>query len=255
MKYPALLFVPAICFLLITPTDAQQNRFQQVEKPFVVGFAPFSLILPSGKLNLRGEWAYAGNKSLSLLVSIPRPTPAPLFVGNKFDLADETTTTVNRFTSFGAVLEHRFYLGGNAPRGFYLAPYSRYNNFSLERSTMERGTQESGTQYTTTVKGAVGGFGFGGAAGVQFRIGDFLTLDATLAGIDFKWMNGTFTYKTDNPETDLNAFRDQVQEAVGDIPFIGSKLVAAIDGNAVKVRTPGLVMPAYRFNLTVNYSF
>ena len=153
------------------------------------------------------------------------------------------------------MLEHRFYLGGNAPRGVYLAPYSRYNNFSLERSTQERGTQESGTQYTTTVKGAVGGFGFGGAAGVQFRIGDFLTLDATLAGIDFKWMNGTFTYKTDNPETDLNAFRDQVQEAVGDIPFIGSKLVAAIDGNAVKVRTPGLVMPAYRFNLTVNYSF
>jgi len=250
MKYTALLFTLAICLSLTTETTAQQNRRNEVEKPFVVGFAPFSLILPSGKVNLHSEWAYAGNKSLSLLVSIPRPTTAPGLIGDKFDLDNQTSTSVNKYTSFGAVLEHRFYLGENAPRGFYLAPYSRYNNFSLERST-----QESGSTYTTSIKGAIGGFGFGGAAGVQFRIGDFLTLDATLAGLDLKWMKGTFTYKTDNPEADLTAFRDQVQETVGDIPFIGSKLTAAIDGNAIKVRTPGMLVPGYRFNLTINYAF
>lgn len=229
---------------------AQQYRYQPAENAYAIGLAPFSLLLPGGKVNVRGEWAYAANRSLSLLVSIPRPTPAPGLVGNNFDLETNVSTSSNRFTAFGATLEHRFYLGQSAMRGFYLAPYGRYNHFALERTT-----QNEGSPHKTTVKGAVGGFGLGAAAGVQFRLGDFLTLDATLAGVDFKWLNGSFKYSTDDPETNLSAFRDKVQETVGDIPFIGSKLAAEIDGNSVKVRTPGLLMPAYRFNLTVNYVF
>lgn len=251
MKFPPVL-LPAFlcCFLLTTEISAQQNRLQPAQQSFAIGLAPFSLILPGGKFNLRGEWAYSGNKSLSLLVSIPRSTPAPFLVGNSFDLDGDAAATVNCFKAFGAVLEHRFYLGKSAMHGFYLAPYSRYSKFSVTRTT-----QIDGSAFKTTLKGSAGGLGFGAAAGVQFRLGDFLTLDATLAGVDFKWMNGSFSYASDDPETDLSALRDKVQETVGDIPFIGSQLTAAIDGNAVKVRTPGLVMPAYRFNITVNYTF
>lgn len=250
MKYTFPLIAIAFCLLLTSEITAQQSRSRESERGFVIGFAPFSLILPGGKLNLRGEWAYAGNKSLSLLVSLPRPTPAPGLIGNNFDLTDGVTATVNRFSSYGATLEHRFYLGQNALHGFYFAPYGRYNHFSLERTT-----QTAGSQFSTAVKGGVGGFGLGLAAGVQFRIGDFLTLDATLAGVDLKWMNGSFAYASDDPETDLVSFRDKVQETVGDIPIIGSKLAAEIEGNAVKVRLPGWAVPAYRFNLTVNYIF
>jgi hypothetical protein len=250
MKSSALL--PALLFCLLQAADvsAQQVRLQPEQQTFAIGFAPFSLLLPGGKFNLHGEWAYSDNKSLSLLVSIPRQTPAPALIGNNFDLADNVDATVSRLRAYGATLEHRFYLGKNALHGFYLAPYSRYNHFSIERTT-----QNAGAPFKTTVKGAAGGFGFGAAAGVQFRFGDFLTLDATLAGVDFKWLNGTFTYSSDDPETDLAAFRDQVQETVGDLPFIGSKLAAVIEGNTIKVRTPGWVVPAYRFNLTLNYVF
>lgn len=246
MKSPASSLTLAFCLFFAVEIFAQQKP----EPSFAIGIAPFSLLLPSGKVNLRGEWAYAGNKSLSLLVAVPRPTPAPNLLGNQFDLEDDASTSVNRFTSFGATLEHRFYLGQNAPRGFYFAPYSRYNSFSLERTS-----QSTENQYKTTVKGTFGGFGFGLAAGVQFRLGDFLTMDATLAGVDLKWMNARFNYSTTDPEADLSAFRDKVEETVGDIPLIGSKLDVEVDGNAVKVRTPGLLMPGYRFNLTVNYVF
>ncbi|MBX2891381.1 MAG: hypothetical protein KF734_10665 [Saprospiraceae bacterium] len=251
MKFLALLLSLSFCLAAAIDATAQQ-RFSQHEHEhrFGIGLAPFSLLLPSGKANLHGEWVYAHNKSLSLLVSVPRPTPAPGFLGGKFDLEDDVATTTNRFTSFGAVLEQRFYLGKNAPNGFYLAPYGRYNNFSLTRTT-----QHADSPYKTTVKGGVGGFGVGAASGVQFRLGDFLTLDATLVGVDIKWLSGSFLYTTNDPEADLAAFRDRVQGTVGDIPFIGSKLVAAIDGDVVKVRTPGLPMPAYRFNLTLNYVF
>ena len=255
MKFPALLLALASLLSFSFNVTAQQRftprKTQSApEQRFSVGFAPFSVLLPSGKVNLHGEWAYSANKSVSLLLGIPRPTTAPGFIANNVDLDEEGDVTTNRYTSFSAIVEHRFYLGQNAPRGFYLAPYTRYNNFGITRTTIN-----ADNQYETTVKGTIGGLGLGAAAGVQFKLGDFLTLDATLAGVDFKWMRGTLTYSTDDPENDVAAFRNKVQEAVGDIPFIGSKLTPQIDGNAVKVRTPGVLMPGYRFNLTLNYLF
>ncbi|MBP6827724.1 MAG: DUF3575 domain-containing protein [Saprospiraceae bacterium] len=248
--------IPSLLLLLasVTGMQAQQNkRFhpnkgqQSTEQSFAVGIAPFSLLLPSGKINLRGEWAYADNKSLSLLIGVPRPTTIPGFLSDNLDLSDNEDVAKNRFKSFSAVLEQRFYLGQNALRGFYLAPYARYNSFSVER-TMKG-------QYETTVKGTVGGFGLGASAGLQIRLGDYMTLDATVVGVDFKWLNGTLLYSSDNPDNDLVAFRDKIQETVGGIPVIGSRLSAEIDGNSVKVRTPGILAPGYRFNLSVNYVF
>ncbi len=254
MKFQPALFALAFCIFGTTPISAQNNRSRsyddEPEQKWSVGLAPFSLLLPSGKINFRSEWAYASNKSLSLLVGIPRPTKMPNLLENNFDLNNEGKTIRNRYSSFGLVLENRFYLGSHAPLGFYLAPYVRYNHFSLARTT-----KAVDSQYATTFKGAVDGIGLGGAMGVQFRLGDHFTMDATLAGVDFKWMRGTLTYINDDPNNDAAAFRDEVQAAVGDIPFIGSKLTAAIDGNHIKVHTPGAILPGYRFNLAVNYVF
>ena len=108
MKSPALLFVLVFCIASISQTAAQQNRFrpqkkqQTAEQTFVVGLAPFSLLMPSGKVNLHGEWAYSSNKSVSLLVGIPRPTTAPGFIANNVDLDETGDATTNRYTSFGA---------------------------------------------------------------------------------------------------------------------------------------------------------
>jgi len=255
MKVQPILLTLALCALSATQIFAQNNRSRwsdddEPEQKWSVGLAPLSLLLPSGKVNVRGEWAYASNKSLSLLVGIPRPTKMPNLLENNFDLTGEGKTVKNRYTSFGAVLENRFYLAGRAPRGFYLAPYARYNHFSLARTT-----ENDKSNYATTFKGAINAVGLGGAMGVQFRLGDHVTMDATIVGIDFKWMRGTLTYSSDDPANDVAAFRDEVQKTVEDIPIIGSKLSAAIDGNKIKVNTPGVALPGYRFNLSVNYVF
>lgn len=254
MKLQPILLVIALCACTISVANAQNRRSswsdESSEQSWSVGLAPFSLLLPSGKINVRGEWSYASNKSLTLLVGIPRPTKMPNLLENNFELTDEGKTVKNRYTSFGAVVENRFYLGSKAPRGFYLAPYARYNHFSLARTT-----KEDQTGYETTFKGAVNGVGLGGALGVQFRLGDHFTMDATLVGLDIKWMRGTLTYSTDDPNNDIAMFRDEVQAAVEDIPLIGKNLSAAIDGDRIKVHTPGAVLPGYRFNLSVNYVF
>lgn len=254
MKIQPILLLLSFSVLFAQSAQAQNKRSRYYddapEQSWSVGIAPFSLLLPSGKVNVRGEWAYAANKSLSVLIGIPRPTRMPNLLENNFDLNGEGKTVKNRYTSFGLTAENRFYFGGHAPRGFYLAPYARYNHFALARTT-----QINESPYSTTFKGAVNGYGAGAAMGWQFRMGDHFTLDATLVGIDFKWMRGTLTYSSDDPNNDIAAFRDEVQATVKDIPLIGSRLSAAIDGDQIRVHTPGAVLPAYRFNLSVNYVF
>lgn len=249
----SLLFF-ALLFICQSDLRSQsRNRWSYEDTPessWSVGLAPFSLLLPSGKINVRGEWAYAPNKSLSLMVSIPRPTRMPNLLENTFDLSGEGKTVKNRYTSFGAILENRFYPGENALRGFYLAPYLRYNHFSLARTTE---TDETG--FATTFKGAINGVGLGGSLGFQVRLSDHISLDATIAGVDVKWLRGTLTYRSNDPNSDAEQLRQEVQEAVEDIPIIGNRLSAAIDGDRIRVHTPGVVLPAYRFNLSVNYVF
>lgn len=239
----------------LNSAQAQSRRYSNktsssADQHFSVGLAPLSLLLPGGKVNLHGEWAYADNKSISILIGIPRGSKAANWLSNDLELNDNDKVTTNKFHAFGVVAEHRFYLSQNAPRGLYLAPYARYNRIWLDHIT-----ENTESQGETKITGALSGFGFGGAVGWQFRLGEHMTLDATVAGVDLKWMRGTLLYESTDPDNDVVAFRDKVQDAVGDIPIIGSKLVAEIDGNSVKAHSPGWVMPAYRFNLTVNYVF
>lgn len=220
------------------------------EQSFVVGVAPISLLLRSGKFNVRSEWAYAENKSLSVMIGIPRSSKLPGWLAKDITVDENGKTTTNDFRSFSVIIENRFYLGANAPRGFYVAPYARYNRLWLTHTSQE--AEQAGE---IRITGAVAGTGLGAAAGWQFGLGEHMTLDVTFLGIDFKWFRGTLTYANSNPDNDIEAFRAKVENAVKDIPLIGSKLSPKIEDNKVKVHTPGWVLPAYRFNLTVGYAF
>lgn len=245
----------ALLFLLLLGVSAQAQRRTNYNntyddyKQFAVGIAPISLLTRFGKFNVRGEWAYANNKSLSLLASIPLTTRVPNVVADNVDVSEGTTIN-NEFTNLNFVLENRFYIGRDKPRGFYLAPYARYTRYDLSRN-LEKASNNS----TTTIRGTLGGVGIGGSAGVQFNMGPYMTMDITFAAVDVKWMRGTLRYKTNDPENDISMFRDQVQEVINDIPIIGNNLAAVIDGDEVKARVGGIVVPGYRFNMTVNFAF
>ncbi|MEI6412573.1 MAG: hypothetical protein WCR52_24485 [Bacteroidota bacterium] len=246
--------VALLCALFISTAGFSQRRsnYSESDAPeqaFTVGIAPISLLTGFGKFNVRGEWAYANNKSLSLLVAIPRRTNIPNYFSSDVSVVSGKSIT-NRFTNLGFTLENRFYIGSDEPRGFYLAPYARYNRYDITREI-----EKTSNGSTTKIEGALGGVGVGGAAGVQFRMGRFMTMDITFIGLDLKWMRGTFRYQTNDPETDIVAFRDQVQASLKGIPIIGNQLAAAIDGDHIKVHSPGFALPGYRFNMTVNYAF
>ena len=257
---------PTVCsalllllFTMASGTLAAQSRRgygrpsqRSNEPPFVVGFAPISLLTRSGKFNVRGEWGYAPNKSLSVTVGVPRRSKLPDWMANDIEVDENGAVTTTDYRALSVIVENRFYFGEKekSPRGFYLAPYARYHRLWLTHATVQPEPVEE-----IRITGAVSGIGGGGAAGWQFGIGDHVTVDMTFIGIDFKWFRGAITYSNSNPDNDVEAFRAKVEDAVKDIPLVGKKLTPEVNGSEIKVRTPGWVLPGYRFNLTVGYNF
>jgi len=77
-----------------------------------------------------------------------------------------------KFSGFGITPELRLYPGKNEDlKGFYLAPFVRYQSFKLETATIDI----SGMDYTA--KASYSSFGGGLLIGGQFLFGDLVTLD------------------------------------------------------------------------------
>ncbi len=146
-------------------------------------------------------------------MGVPRSSKAPHWLSNDITVDGAGRTRTDAFHSFGLTVENRFYIGSNAPQGFYLAPYARYNRIWLRIRpiTLKARRNKNRGRFRRRL-------GFGAAAGLQFRLGDNMTIDATFAGIDLKWMRGSMTYSSTDPNNDITEFRDKVQDAVEHIP-------------------------------------
>jgi hypothetical protein len=218
----------------------------------IVGLAPLSLLTRTGRIHVRGEYAYRPNKSVSVMVGIPVKTTAPGWLNDALIFKDEEGKVVeNNYKSFVFNAGHRFYFGGKKPAGgFYLEPYLRYNRFTMTHSATN--TAETGA---TIVTARIGGMGIGGAMGAQWRIGEHVSLDFTFAGADVRFLSGKLSYQSTDPTNDIVAFKAKVQDTVDDIPIIGNQLAAQLDGDKVQVRVPGLAVPGFRCNLTVGVAF
>ncbi len=245
MKRTAFSLFLSIVF--IAQVAAQYgSRYRDDDEPehrFTVGVAPLSLLLRSGKVNVRGEWAYSRQQIALAAGSSATPNQNPGILARRPGCHGRWGIRLkNRFTQFGLTLENRFYVTHRAPAGFYLAPYLRYNRFGITH------TKATSDGYETKIRGTIGGSGFGAAMGAQFRLGKHMTLDVTAAGLDFKWMNGTLFYTSNDPDNDIVAFRNEIQEKVEEIPIIGKALSAQIEDSKVKVRSALGIWPGYRFN-------
>jgi hypothetical protein len=255
IKTSVALFSLILMLFVSTHLDAQNRKRSQSDDDytkFLVGIAPISPFSKIGKINLHGEVAYSHNKSVSLLVGIPKETKLPKFIRNWVEVSPDSlqgTTKSQSYKSFGWSLENRFYLGADVARGFYIAPYLRYNKWTIAQVV------EGESGFATTIKGTIGGFGLGAALGAQFKLGGPITMDITFAGGDFKWLKGTASYSSNDPNNDIVAFRNKVTDVVKDIPFIGKRITDKIDANEVKISSPRIIAPGFRANLTINYAF
>lgn len=85
-----------------------------------------------------------------------------------------------RISNFVITPEFRYYLSKESGRGFYLAPFLRYEQYNLSSTLSFTDTNDVKTN--VPFKGSLKNFGVGLLIGSQFRIGDRITLDWWILG-------------------------------------------------------------------------
>ena len=94
------------------------------------------------------------------------------------DLTDFITST--RIGSFVITPEFRYYLSKESGRGFYVAPFLRYEQYNLSSSFSFTDMFDNRT--AVPFKGSMKNFGVGLMIGSQFKIGNRFTLDWWILG-------------------------------------------------------------------------
>lgn len=84
-----------------------------------------------------------------------------------------------KFSGFGVTPEFRKYLSSSkeAPQGFYIAPFLRYQSFNMTLEDTEWSDEETGEQEDITAKGTLNTFGGGVLIGGQWVFADRFVLD------------------------------------------------------------------------------
>lgn len=104
-----------------------------------------------------------------------------------------------KFSGFGITPEYRIYLTGEAMQGFFVAPYLRYQNFTLTNPEYTD-YDSSGQPFTTRDEASLNTFGGGINTGYQWIFGEHFVLEPFLrlgySGGSVKLVSGNDNFST-----------------------------------------------------------
>lgn len=136
--------------------------------------------------------------SANLMVGWLVPRSLPGLITDAPDNEDPFDFQIDRSTLKGIAIvpEFRYYVSGNAPKGFYLAPFARYAKYSISGiDELEEEGYPNGEGIATGTWKAVGG---GLQLGVQWVTGSGITIDFAFLGIGINKYSISGRYTTDN---------------------------------------------------------
>lgn len=179
------LFLITLYFAISTTLFAQSKSAASVDN--VVKINPLSFVVQT--VSVFYERKIADNKSIQLGL---------LYTGFGVDGTD--------YSGFGITPEYRYYFSGDgAPSGWFLGPYVRYQNLTLER---EYSDFFSGTTTTSKDKYTLDSFGGGVVIGRQWVFSSGVSLEFFLGP---NYSGGTLKAKSTNSgntTVDLNGAFD-----------------------------------------------
>jgi hypothetical protein len=235
-----------------------------------------------GDIRLDYEHILNENNSVMLRVGgmIPHSVPDMFYDPSKVE--DEyggTTDFYNRVGSFTMAGEYRFYTKGNAPDGFYWAPYLRYTTYNIKTSIIYENTiseseyhdldpeaQEHAQPntfsdtYTFKGHGSFNGglrrFGGGVALGYQWLIGDNFTIDWTFLGLGIeRWtVSLEAVNETEGFDPDFEEWGEEIDQEADTFFFLGDKLDVETEPDRVKIKLP-MTMPSIYGGFSIGYAF
>jgi len=161
-------------------------------------------------------------------------------------------------TSFA--LEGRFYTGKKGMfRGFYWAPYFKYADYGLD-APISIAVNPTGKweQRTIVARGNLKTSAFGLGVGVQFRLGERVSLDWRIMGIGIGSARGTLagTYEGSLTPEEQQLFREEIDklEREENVRLYAKIVSREVDANGLTFKTAN-PWASIRTGLSIGYKF
>ena len=208
------------------------------------------------------QYEHVVNKaqSIALTVGLSPNVPLPFkqtllndFKGNS-DARRAIETTV--FSKYTATLEYRFYFSGNAPKGFYFAPFARYMNMKIGQDYTF--TPSDGLLHHAHMNGKFDGIGAGFLLGDQFLIGKNWAIDWWIIG-PFYGSNitadfiGTDPMMGDMSQQDLDNLKNNIESVK--LPLYKTSATVTPSTNTVEAKLVGPYFGLRAMGVCLAYRF
>ncbi len=262
MKLKSLLFTAIFCVSSAGSIVFAQQAESEPKNMVKLNVLP----LMSGKFAFEYERMIKERITVGGTVSF-RPSKGLPFLSTVRDIVDneDLNEFLDGFKSgnFSITPEARFYTSKRGPfRGFYVAPYLKYTNYSLkaplnydlELTTSGQTFNESGS---IPVKGSLNAYTAGVSVGFNFRLMDNLHLDWRLIGPGYGFANGSLGGQkklTIEEQEQIRKELDDIKDALSDLP-VSVKMKYDVHGEGVDVKVSKSPWAGIRSGLSIGYRF
>ena len=243
MKNTVTLLFSLLCFSGFAQETTNFSEDKNMVKWNVLG-------LTSSTISLQYERLIAPKTSIATNINIMPKRSIPFFGTVEDIVKDKGAIDILKdvkMNAFSFTPEVRFYLGKEGMRGFYIAPFLRYDRFSIELPVeyIYKEQLES-----VTINGNVGGFSGGLSFGAQWRLASQWYLDVTFVGLSYGFASGELTGRRS-----LDAEEQaEVRKAMNDVelPVVKYTYEVKDDGVDVEIKGPWANV---KLALAVGYRF
>jgi hypothetical protein len=200
-----------------------------------------------GNISLNYERTFSDSRAASLTAGLLVPRKLPSFIYDNIS-EEGTWDTDNKLSGFYVMPEYRFYPSYKiAPEGFYVAPFLRFNHYSLDIGG-------DFDDITADIKCKYSGIGGGVQFGMHWVIKERISIDFYLAGIGFYYNNISMRFESDDPDVNYTDLGDDVEVDINGIPFVGEKTEIKIGDDFVDAKA-SFLFPGFRSGISIGIVF
>lgn len=229
MKKGIIVFFSCMSYFANAQETAGHSESKNMVKWNVLG-------LTSSTISLQYERLIAPKTSIAANINIMPKRSIPFFGTVEDIVKDKGAIDILKdvkMNAFSFTPEVRFYVGKQGMRGFYIAPFIRYDRFSIDIPVDY--IYNNQIEYVT-INGSVDGFSGGLAFGAQWRLASQWYLDVTFVGASYGFASGELSGKRT-----LNADEQtEIRKALDDfeLPVVDYTYNVHDQGVDVKIKGP-----------------
>lgn len=174
-----------------------------------------------------------------------------LVIGDEEDKELTTFLESTKINSFVITPEFRYYFGKTAGKGFYLAPFLRYEHYNL--SSTFTFTDMNDMKTNVPFKGSMENIGIGLLIGSQFKIGERFTLDWWILGPYYSFSSklnlkaSGFNFQPEDQEI--------LQESLEDLEISWFKTESKVTATSANLTMKGKLGGIRAFGLCFGFKF